>query len=159
MSPAGETVGRAKARSARLRTLPDLRAYAVARSLRPAASIADAVAALGFLQLDPIRAPARAADLILRARVPGYRAGDLDRAYPALPLAEDYVHVYGVLPEATLRLLHPRPARWRRHVEREHPRLAARLLAHVTREGEARPRDLAAQFGRISVVNGWGGAS
>ena len=49
-----------------------------------------AIGALGFVQLDPIRAPARAADLILRQRVAGYRAGDLDRAYPELPLAEDY---------------------------------------------------------------------
>ena len=140
-------------------SLADLRAYAVARSLRPAASIADAIAALGFLQLDPIRAPARAADLILRARVPAYRVGDLDRDYPALPLAEDYFHVYGVVPEPTLRLLHPRPARWRRHVEREHPRLAGRLLAHVHETGEAHPRDVAARFGRGSVVNGWGGQS
>lgn len=139
--------------------LADLRAYAVARSLRPAASIVEAIAALGFLQLDPIRAPARAADLILRARIADYRVGDLDRAYPTLPLAEDYLHVYGVLPEASLRLLHPRPARWRRHVEREHPRLARRLLAHVVRKGEAHPRDVAALYGRGSVVNGWGGQS
>ncbi len=140
-------------------TLARLRAYAVARSLRPAASIVDAVAALGFVQLDPIRAPARAADLILRQRVEGYRAGDLDRAYPALPLAEDYVHVYGVVPQATLRLLHPRPASWRRHVEREHPRLASRVLAHVTQRGETHPRDVAAVFGRTSTINGWGGES
>lgn len=140
-------------------SLADLRTFAVTRSLRPAASIADAIAALGFLQLDPIRAPARAADLILRARIADYRVGDLDRAYPELPLAEDYLHVYGVLPEAALRLLHPRPARWRRHVEREHPRLAHRLLAHVTREGEAHPRDVAARFGSASVSNDWGGRS
>ncbi|MFO1398019.1 MAG: crosslink repair DNA glycosylase YcaQ family protein [Burkholderiales bacterium] len=140
-------------------SLADLRAFAVTRSLRPAASIVEAIGALGFLQLDPIRAPARAADLILRVRVAGYRAGDLDRAYPDLPLAEDYLHVYGVLPESALRLLHPRPARWRRHVEREHPRLASRLLAHVAREGEAHPRAVAALFGRGSVVNGWGGQS
>jgi len=140
-------------------SLRDLRAFAVARSLRPAASIAEAITALGFLQLDPIRAPARAADLILRSRIAGYRAGDLDRAYPALPLAEDYLHVYGVLPVGSLRLLHPRPARWRRHVEREHPRLAARLLAHVAREGEAHPRAVASLYGRGSVVNGWGGQS
>src|SRR6185295_12059044 len=68
-------------RASRSMTLPRLRAHAVARALRPAASLADAVAAMRFVQLDPIRAPARAADLILRQRVPGYRAGDLDRQY------------------------------------------------------------------------------
>ena len=140
-------------------TLRGLRAHAVERSLRSADSLADAIAALRFVQLDPIRAPARAADLILRQRVAGYRAGDLDRAYPSLPLAEDYVHVYGVMPLATLRLLHPRNASHRLHVEREHPRLAARVLAHVVQHGETHPRDVAAAIGRTRVANGWGGES
>jgi uncharacterized protein len=140
-------------------SLARLRAHAVARSLQPSASVADAVATLGIVQLDPIRAPARAADLILRQRVPGYRAGDLDRAYPDLPLAEDYLHVYGVMPETTLRMLHPRPASLRRNVERLHPRLASRVLAHVRAQGEAHPRELTAVLGRGSVVNAWGGQS
>jgi uncharacterized protein YcaQ len=119
-------------------TLARLRAYAVARSLRPAASIVDAVAALGFVQLDPIRAPARAADLILRQRVEGYRAGDLDRAYPALPLAEDHVHVYGVVPQATLRLLHnagsaPRGAAYKRELAAEVDRLRETVGAQSAR--------------------------
>lgn len=135
-----------------------LRAHAVARSLRPAASIGEAVAAMRFVQLDPIRAPARAADLILRQRVPGYRAGDLDRAYRSLGLAEDYLHVYGVMPEATRELLHPRSSAHRFRVEREHPRLSSRVLAHVAREGETHPRDLA-RLGRHSVANDWGGQS
>jgi uncharacterized protein YcaQ len=139
-------------------TLRGLRAHAVARSLRPSATLIGAIGALGFVQLDPIRAPARAADLILRHRVAGYRVGDLDRAYPALPLAEDYVHVYGVIPRATLQWLHPRNARHRRHVEREHPRLAARILAHVAQHGETHPRDLAV-LGRTRTTNAWGGES
>ena len=56
-----------------------LRQYAISRSLRPAVSIEAAVARLGFVQADPIRSPARAQDLTLRHRVPGYRAGDLER--------------------------------------------------------------------------------
>ena len=111
-----------------------------------------------FVQLDPIRAPARAADLILRQRVPGYRAGDLDRAYPSLGLAEDYLHVYGVMPESTRELLHPRSSAHRFRVEREHPRLSARVLAHVAREGETHPRDLA-PLGGHRTTNGWGGQS
>ena len=138
-------------------SLQALRAHAVARTLRPASSVADAVSALRFVQLDPIRAPARAADLILRQRVDGYRAGDLDRAYPTMPLAEDFIHVYGVLPASTLSLLHPRRVA-RRHVELEHPRLSARVLAHVERHGETHPRDLAS-LGTARTVNGWGGAS
>ena len=94
-------------------------------------SLADAIAQQGFVQLDPIRAPARAADLILRHRVDGYRAGDLDRAYPSLPLAEDYLHVYGVLPLAVQRLLHPRSAA---------PPAPDRARASAARAPRARPR-------------------
>ena len=65
-------------------TLRALRAHAVARSLRPPPTSPRRLPRWRFVQLDPIRAPARAADLILRQRVAGYRAGDLDRAYPAL---------------------------------------------------------------------------
>ena len=43
----------------------------------------------GFVQADPIRAPARAQDLILRHRVKGYHAGDLERRYSALGIEED----------------------------------------------------------------------
>jgi uncharacterized protein YcaQ len=136
----------------------NLRAYAVARSLRPAATLTDALERMRFVQLDPIRAPARAADLILRQRVAGYRAGDLDRAYPSLALAEDYVHVYGVMPVATRELLHPRRRNHRFRVEREHPRLAKRILAHVAAHGETHPRDLDS-LGRHRTINGWGSES
>src|SRR2546430_2916102 len=88
-----------------------LRAYAVTRTLFQPVDLVAAVHALGFVQMDPIRAPARAQDLILRHRVVDYRAGDLERRFPELPLAEDFVHVYGVLPETSLAFLHPR----RRH--------------------------------------------
>ena len=138
--------------------LKALRAHAVRRTLFAPASLPEAIDALGFVQLDPIRAPARAADLILRHRVAGYRAGDLDRAYPELPLAEDYVHVYGVMPASTQHLLHPRvPGAW--HVELEHPRMAARILDHVRRHGVTHPRHLHAILGKASIRNGWGGNS
>jgi uncharacterized protein len=138
--------------------LQSLRAHAVRSSLFAPTSLDAAVASLGFVQLDPIRAPARAADLILRHRVADYRAGDLDRAYPEMPVAEDYLHVYGVMPAPTQDLLHPRPAfAW--HVEREHPRLGARILAHVRAHGVTHPRDLRATLGTQSIRNGWGGSS
>ena len=47
-----------------------------------------AIAKLGFVQADPIRSPARAQDLILRHRVTGYRAGDLERRYPRLDVEQ-----------------------------------------------------------------------
>ena len=60
-------------------SLDQLRRYAVARSLFPPTTLARAIARLGFVQADPIRAPARAQDLTLRHRVKDYRAGDLVR--------------------------------------------------------------------------------
>lgn len=136
-----------------------LRAHAVSRSLAPANDVATALQRLRFVQLDPIRVPARAADLILRQRVSGYRAGDLDRQYPQLPLAEDYIHCYGVMTAATRTLLHPRGRPHSLTIEREHPRLPARVLTHVQARGDSHPRDLAAVFGRMQVVSGWGGIS
>ena len=63
-------------------TLDHLRRYAVARSLFKPTTLGRAIGKLGFVQADPIRAPARAQDLTLRHRVAGYRAGDLERLYP-----------------------------------------------------------------------------
>src|SRR6185295_16816922 len=60
-------------------SLADLRRYAVDRSLFPPTTLKRAVARLGFVQADPIRAPARAQDLTLRHRVTGYWVGDFER--------------------------------------------------------------------------------
>lgn len=130
----------------------DARRIVLARALRPPTSLADAIATLGFVQADPIRAPARAQDLILRHRVDGYRAGDLERHYPALGLDEGFVYAYGFVPPATLALLHPRrgPA----------PRgLTRRVLDHVTAHGRTHPRALAAALGTRRETNAWGGQS
>ena len=51
---------------------------AISRSLFSPTSLANAIERFGFVQADPIRAPARAQDLTLRPRVRGYRAGDLE---------------------------------------------------------------------------------
>ena len=79
-------------------TLDHLRRYAAARSLFKPTTLSRAIQRLGFVQADPIRAPARAQDLTLRHRVAGYRAGDLERRYPRLPLEEDFFVNYGFLP-------------------------------------------------------------
>ena len=62
-------------------TLDDLRRSAVTHSLFTPTTLKRALHRLGFVQADPIRAPARAQDLTLRHRVKDYRAGDLERRY------------------------------------------------------------------------------
>ena len=61
-------------------TLEDLRRFAVARSLFPPTTLPRALQKLGFVQADPIRAPARAQDLTLRHRVRNYRAATSNAA-------------------------------------------------------------------------------
>ena len=92
-------------------TLAQLRRYAIARTLFKPTTLPKAIQKLGFVQADPIRAPARAQDLTLRHRVTGYRAGDLERRYPQLGIEEDFFVNYGFLPRATHALMHPRVAR------------------------------------------------
>jgi uncharacterized protein YcaQ len=83
-------------------SLPQLRRYAIARSLFKATSLPEAIARLGFVQADPMRAPARAQDLILPHRVKDYRAGELERRYPRLAIEEAFFINYGFLPSETL---------------------------------------------------------
>ena len=92
-------------------TLRDLKHHAIASSLFAPTTLGHAVRKLGFIQADPIRAPARAQDLILRHRVHHYQVDDLDRKYRSLKLEEDFVYAYGFMPAATWRLLHPRVQR------------------------------------------------
>src|SRR5271165_1653370 len=92
-------------------TLDHLRRYAVARSLFKPTTLKRAIDKLGFVQADPIRAPARAQDLTLRHRVAGYRAGGLELRYPRLQLDEDYFVNYGFLPRSHHGLMHPRTPR------------------------------------------------
>jgi uncharacterized protein len=76
-------------------TLDDLRRFAVARSLFKPLTLKLALRKMGFVQADPIRALARAQDLILRHRVKNYHAGDLERLYPTLNVEEDCFINYG----------------------------------------------------------------
>src|SRR5687768_5717672 len=95
----------------RVPTLDQLRRYAVARSLFPPTTLGRAIERLGFVQADPIRAPARAQDLTLRHRVRRYRAGDLERRYTRLAIEEGFFVNYGFLPREHHALMHPRIAR------------------------------------------------
>ena len=140
-------------------TLAALRHHAIGASLFAPGRLAGTVERLGFVQADPIRAPARAQDLILRQRVSGYKVGDLERRFVRLGLEEDFLYAYGFMPRETMLLLHPRPDP--DDPERPYmPRgLAAEVLAMVRELGEAHPRDLEIHFGRDRAVNGWGGFS
>jgi uncharacterized protein YcaQ len=137
--------------------LEDLRRYAIARSLFPPTTLALAIERLGFVQADPIRAPARAQDLTLRHRVFGYRAGDLERCYAELGLEEDHLFNYGFMSRSHHALMHPRsPRRSWDKVAKKHARLVLEL---VRERGEVHPREVDERFSLGSVKNYWGGSS
>ncbi len=138
-------------------TLDDLRRHAVARTLFTPTTLPQAIARLGFVQADPIRAPARAQDLTLRHRVLDYRAGDLERRYPRLAIEEDFFVNYGFLPRATQALLHPRAPRVSWTAKRRAQSLA--VLDFVRERGVVHPREVDAQFQHGKARNGFGGAS
>jgi uncharacterized protein YcaQ len=136
--------------------LAQLRNLAVGRTLFSSATLGDALARLRFVQADPIRAPARAQDLILRLRVPGYRAGQLEKNFGALDLIEDMLHVYGFLPRREDAFLHPRRLERTWSVDRDYPHLRRAVLVHARRHGSVHPRDLHQSLGRASIASGWG---
>jgi uncharacterized protein YcaQ len=144
--------------------LAHLRRSAAAFTLFSPTTLEEAIRELGFVQADPIRAPARAQDLVLRHRVAGYRAGDLERLYPTLDVAEDFFVNYGFVTPQVQALMHPRPpvsvpasdgAAW----PAEKRRRARRLLAFVRSLGEAHPREVDGRFPHGTVRNYWGGIS
>jgi uncharacterized protein len=137
--------------------LDRLRRYAIARSLFAPTTLARALHKLGFVQADPIRAPARAQDLTLRVRVKNYRAGELERRYSELGIEEDFFVNYGFLPRAISALMHPRSAR--RPWDAKTRRRAAALLEFVAQHGAVHPRQVDEHFAHGRVTNYWGGSS
>ena len=134
-----------------------LRRFAVARSLFPPTTLKRAFETLGYVQADPIRAPARAQDLTLRHRVKGYRAGDLERHYASLDIEEDFFLNYGFVTRSLHALMHPRS---KSRVDRQtRGSLAQRLLAFVRERGPVHPRVVDDHFAHGTVVNYWGGSS
>src|SRR5262245_60168863 len=134
-----------------------IRRYAVARSLFGPTTLTRALEIFGFVQADPIRAPARAQDLTLRHRVTGYHAGDLDRRYADLDVHEDVFINYGFVTRAVQSLMHPRGNmnRWPGGPGRR----VTRLLAFVRERGVVHPREVDAYFSHGTVTNYWGGSS
>ncbi len=128
---------------------------AVVRSLRRPTTLARAIETLGFVQADPIRAPARAQDLTLRPRVEGYRAGDLEWHYSTLAVEEDVFINYGFVTRSLQALMHPRSAA----PPAARNGRAQAVLAFVRERGAVHPRDVDAHFSHGTVKNYWGGSS
>jgi uncharacterized protein YcaQ len=139
--------------------LAQLRQFTLARTLFAPTTLPRALAKLGFVQADPIRAPARAQDLMLRHRVKNYRAGDLERLYPKLGIDEDFFINYGFVTRALQDLMHPRKGGRLRAWDATSRKQAARILRFVHAQGAAHPREVEAHFGLGQVTNYWGGTS
>lgn len=135
-------------------TIDQIRDKAASHSLFTAGDAVESVMRLGFVQADPIQAPARAQDLILRQRVADYKAGDLERHYPHADIEEDVLHVYGFMPRATSQLMQPRQHASR--FDREHPDLAGNILSFVQANGLTSHRDLEEHFGGLRTRGYWG---
>ncbi len=136
-------------------TLDHIRRDSVTRTLFAPTTLARAATRLGFVQADPIRAPARAQDLTLRHRVLNYRAGDLERRYARLGLEEDYFVNHGFLPRAIQKLMHPRTPRtvWTSAQWKQ----ANEVLAFIREHGTVHPRAVDAQFAHGKARNWFGG--
>ncbi len=146
-------------------TLADLRRFTVARNFPRPATLKATLQRMGFVQADPIRAPARAQDLILRHRVANYHAGDIERLYPKLDVEEDVFINYGYVTRSLQALMHPRAnsrlpaddvnAPWRPGQKKR----ARLILDFVNARGEVHPREVDDHFAHGTVTNYWGGSS
>jgi len=150
-------------------TTEDLRRMAVAESLFAPMTLKRALHRMQFVQADPIRAPARAQDLILRHRVKGYRAGDLEQRYGGLGrnglgVEEDFFINYGFVTAELQRLMHPRsasgvPAAGGLPWPAARRKRAQLLLDFVRERGTVHPREVDEYFAHGKVKNYWGGSS
>ena len=137
--------------------LPDLTRYAIARSLFAPTTLPRALERLGFVQADPIRAPARAQDLTLRHRVKNYRAGDLERRYSQLKVEEDFFVNYGFVTPQLHALMHPRTPK-KAWTAQEAAR-STQVLKFVRARGIVHPHDVEEHFAHGKARNWFGGSS
>lgn len=140
--------------AASMLNLDQLRRYAVARSLFSPMTLPKALERLGFVQADPLRAPARAQDLTLRHRVVGYRVGDLESRYPKLPIEEDFFVNYGFVRRDLHHMMHPRTPRTVWSAARM--KQANEVLAFVHEAGVVKPAQVDAHFDHGRVRNWFG---
>ena len=137
--------------------LTHLRQFALRRQFPTPTTLGRALRRLGFVQADPIRAPARAQDLTLRHRVADYTVGDVEKHYPRLPIEEDVFVNYGLVTRELQALMHPRIPRstWTLSQRKR----AASILDFVRERGSVHPRDVEEQFAHGSATNWFGGRS
>ncbi len=116
---------------------------------RPADTIAEALAHLGYVQIDPVNVCGRMHDLILRNRVAGYREGDLLRhVYDGPPPRTAFEHylpsagVLAVLPveawphlQAHMRRRRTAPGGYGGRLSGAEEQLGARILDEISRRG------------------------
>jgi uncharacterized protein YcaQ len=152
-------------------TLDQLRRFTVSRTLFAPTTLRRALHKLGFVQADPIRAPARAQDLMLRHRVKDYRVGDLERRYTKLGVEEDFFINYGFVTKSVQALMHPRLAALPKPGEQfmdpwrtgrwpaARRKRAALVLEFVRERGSVHPREINDHFSHGTVKNYWGGSS
>lgn len=144
-------------------TLDELRRFTVARNFFKPTDLKTALHKMGFVQADPIRAPARAQDLILRQRVNNYKAGELERRYTTLDVEEDFFVNYGYVSRALYLLMHPRIltpfSRVDTPLSRGARKRAQMLLEFVRERGSVHPREVDDYFAHGKVTNYWGGSS
>ncbi|HLN97059.1 MAG TPA: crosslink repair DNA glycosylase YcaQ family protein [Pyrinomonadaceae bacterium] len=144
-------------------TLDELRRFTVARNFFKPTTLKRALDRMGFVQADPIRAPARAQDLILRHRVRNYQAGDLERRYATLDIEEDFFVNYGFVTTSLRSLMHPREKAGREKGKRGKLKgeisKTELLLAFVRERGAVHPREVDEHFSHGAVKNNWGGTS
>lgn len=137
-------------------TIAAVRRFAVNRLGAPL-TLGRAIETLGFVQADPIRAPARAQDLTLRHRVSNYRAGDLERLYATLPVEEDVFINYGFVSRRVSALMHPRDGAGL--LPTASNKRARVVLDFIRERGSVHPREVDAHFNHGTVINYWGGSS
>lgn len=125
--------------------------FTLSHSLFPQADLEHAIKTIGFVQIDPIKSPAPAQDLILRQRVKGYKKGDIEKAYEKLGLEEDFLYAHGFMTKDIWSYLHPR-------LETRLTELDKNVLTFVKSRKEATSKDLDAQFGVLRDRTWWGGS-
>ncbi len=145
---------------------------------QPAATVGEALAHLGYVQIDPVNVCGRMHDLILRNRVAGYREGDLlrylygdpdgrpqdapSRPHPR-PAFEHYLPGVGVLamlpldawPHLRARMLHRRstPGGYAGRLSAAEESLARRILGEIADRGPLGSDDIAHAS---RAVTAWG---
>ncbi len=140
-------------------TKSSLLELALANSLTRHETIEECIHDWGFIQADPIPAPAKAADVFLFQRVNQYRRGMLEEQYPQLQVEEEYFCNYGFVSPALYKTLLGRTFDKPMQIEKEHPETFAVAKKWIEGKEDIHPKDMAQEFGKLSAANYWGGTS